>query len=473
MRISGGGMKKRRIIENLILIVLLGFIGYKVIPIIVYREIPYFLHKTGIVADDVKIAGTGSMYPTFPKGNAETDIARANEVVAESKMKEYPGGITIGTNNFFGYVLKRGDIVSFENKKTRVISKKQFDTEAGFVKRIIGLPGDTIEIRDGYVFVNTKRLDEPYTARARSTFGGTLVPDCKEIVVPREKYFVLGDNRTGSGDSRHELGLVDKTDIDHVLPYANQQTYMHLWRDASGDSDLITQPTLDTGEYVDLLNKKRKEAGLNELKIDARLVQSASSRGKNILVYNDISFEATKSGYTMEKALIDVGYHNIVWGEAPSLGYYTQDELIENSFAIAETKKFLLEKDFTDVGVSAVLGTINGCPTQIVVQHFAGYVPPNYSKAVISSWHDALKNLRDVAPGWQNLITIPDYYSKNKTKVDRINDIIRIRIERIEKIILRLDKNEWLTSEEQGYIDVDKTLYEEQNRISQELNDAQ
>ncbi len=64
-----------------------------------------------------------------------------------------------------------------------------------FVKRIVGLPGDTVEIRAGQVFVNGEALDEPYVTDPDSD-------DMRPITVSEGTYFVLGDNRRRSDDSR-------------------------------------------------------------------------------------------------------------------------------------------------------------------------------------------------------------------------------------------------------------------------------
>ena len=185
---------------------------------------------------------------------------------------------------------------------------------------------------------------------------------------------------------------------------------------------------------------------------------------------NDLSFEATKSGYTMERAMSDVGYSNITWGEAPILGYYTADELIENSFQFPESKKFLLNKDFQEVGVSAVLGEINGCPTQVVVQHFAGYVPPNYGIGVVASWKSALSSLKSIRPGWGALRDNARFYEKNKAEVDQMMQVIDERVSNMERIVSRMTRNQWLTREEQRLSDDDMRLSREQERLAKSLN---
>lgn len=79
-----------------------------------------------------------------------------------------------------------------------------------YVKRIIGVPGDKVEIKDNSVFINGSKLNEPYLANNTKT----QTPDSKPFVVTlkQDEYFVLGDNREHSRDSR-ELGPIPKTNI--------------------------------------------------------------------------------------------------------------------------------------------------------------------------------------------------------------------------------------------------------------------
>jgi signal peptidase I len=89
---------------------------------------------------------------------------------------------------------ERGDIVVFD---TPPAAEQQCPTSDIFVKRIIGLPGETWEQRDGDVFINGRRLIEPYLPNDRKDFGTYAGRR-----VPAGHYFVMGDNRSQSCDSR-------------------------------------------------------------------------------------------------------------------------------------------------------------------------------------------------------------------------------------------------------------------------------
>ena len=94
----------------------------------------------------------------------------------------------------------RGDIVVF---------KYPDEPERDFIKRVIGLPGDTVELRAKKIYVNGQPLDEPYVHYLSPASMGAEVTsmDVRErygpVTVPPDQYFVMGDNRDNSQDSRY------------------------------------------------------------------------------------------------------------------------------------------------------------------------------------------------------------------------------------------------------------------------------
>jgi len=96
-----------------------------------------------------------------------------------------------------------------------------------YVKRVVGAPGDELAIKDGYVYVNDERLKEPYVRRGTKTYGvvaeyPVLTADGGGVkyTVPEDSYFLLGDNRESSVDSRHFiLHYVSRADIRGVFTF--------------------------------------------------------------------------------------------------------------------------------------------------------------------------------------------------------------------------------------------------------------
>ena len=93
-----------------------------------------------------------------------------------------------------------GDIVVFSSSLI-----DDYGMKKNLIKRVIGLPGDTLEIKDEAVYRNGERLYEPYTKE------GVTEGDMDLVTVPSDSYFVLGDNRQQSRDSRsEEVGFISR-----------------------------------------------------------------------------------------------------------------------------------------------------------------------------------------------------------------------------------------------------------------------
>ena len=432
-----------------------------------YRLFLFGAERVGLAYAPVEISGTGSMYPTFPKGTAKTLEEQAKETVATVYMRRFPGGITAFEKTWFRHTLGYGDIVHFKNSATNAILQKEQigNLDRGFVKRIIGLPGDRIEIRNGFVYRNGIFVEEPYTATPKSTFGGTSIHECKSQVVPSDSVLVMGDNRKASNDSRFDVGFVPIKDISRVLPWTMQEQYHALWRDASKDGKLENISLFSKDEYVTRINALRKEKNMKPLKYDTKLELSAKIRAEVMLQSGDLSFEATASGVTMADAMKRAGYYNTVWGEAPLLGSYTAQELYENVTQFPDWIHTLTDERYQDIGVSTVVGNMNGCPTQIVVQHMAGYVPPNYSDEQVKSWVDGVATLKETKADWQEVTTWGEQYEQKKDAYDTVLRILDEKLRITERIADRMTKREWLTEE-------DKQLIERNTVLSDELDAA-
>lgn len=97
---------------------------------------------------------------------------------------------------------KRGDVIVF----------KAPDGKDEYIKRIIALPGEKIMIENGKVFINGKILNEPYLSPEQITNEGNFAKNGKELLVPENSFFVMGDNRDHSLDSR-AFGFIERTKI--------------------------------------------------------------------------------------------------------------------------------------------------------------------------------------------------------------------------------------------------------------------
>ena len=143
---------------------------------------------------------SGSMLPTIQIGD---------HIFAS--MYTYGSPIPFTDIKLFKKPVKRGDIVIFPYPQ---------DPSIDYIKRAVGLPGETLEIRNDQVFINGERLDEPYAyfepneRKSRQVQELATAPTSRygPVKIPQGKLFAMGDNRYNSADSRF-WGFVDVNTI--------------------------------------------------------------------------------------------------------------------------------------------------------------------------------------------------------------------------------------------------------------------
>ncbi|HEY9622177.1 MAG TPA: signal peptidase I [Crinalium sp.] len=132
-------------------------------------------------------------------------VAEARYIPSESMLPtlEVNDRLIVEKVSYHFHTPERGDIIVFW--PTQRLKQENPSLKDAFIKRVIGLPGDKVEVRDGKVFVNGQPLSENYIAAEPEYQWG---PE----VVPANSYLVLGDNRNNSYDS-HFWGYVPRENI--------------------------------------------------------------------------------------------------------------------------------------------------------------------------------------------------------------------------------------------------------------------
>lgn len=401
-----------------------------------------FLIIVGVIPMTMEVVGH-SMEPTFHDSEYQDVIMYPNLI---TKIKG----------------IQRGDIVVFDSPNPKVPEQK-------FIKRIIGIPGDSVEIRAGYVVVNGKTLNERYINSLRSTYGNVFLNECKPAQVPTDTYLVLGDNRKRSSDSR-AFGFVSVAAIHNIIPNSNQRKLFDRWRNENNSTLNEAEISIVPNSYYQMLNEQRISQKLSRLKPNQKLETAALAMAESIIKNHEINKTWEQYSLPINKAIKNSGYNNITTGGASAVGYYSDEEIM-NYWMEFDTKSELMNKDYQDTGIAVANGEVDGCPVQVVIELFGGYIPPNYSAKDIKSWEDLLSSIKNVYPSWDKVRASGGFYENNKDKVNRLLDIMKTRISQIEGIVSTMSSNKWLNGQQLQYANkTDQQLYEEQQSIASYLN---
>lgn len=135
-------------------------------------------------------------------------VAQPNEVKGNSMFPNFHNGDYLLTDKL-SYQLgepKRGDVIVFKAPPSEPCAADSCE----YIKRIIGLPGDKVMVKDKQVYVNDNLLDNSFIPKDYVTDPGSFLKEGVESTVPQGMYLAMGDNRSHSRDGR-EFGPINKS----------------------------------------------------------------------------------------------------------------------------------------------------------------------------------------------------------------------------------------------------------------------
>jgi len=166
----------------------------------------------------------------IPTGSMENNLLIGDHLLV-NKFIFGPTPLAIGRAVLPVRSIRRGDIIVF---------KYPDEPDRDFIKRVIGLPGDTVELRAKKVYINGTPLDEPYVHFLTPPSGEDQEVTSLDVrenfgqkTVPADHYFVMGDNRDNSQDSRY-WGFLPRT-------YVKGKALVIYWSYESGREDYLDE----------------------------------------------------------------------------------------------------------------------------------------------------------------------------------------------------------------------------------------
>jgi signal peptidase I len=147
----------------------------------------------------------------IPTGSMENNLLIGDHLLV-NKFVFGPSATSIERALLPERAIRRGDVIVFKYPE---------DRERDFIKRVIGLPGETLEVKDKRVYINGTKIDESYVhflepPQGSASYSEVTSYDLRErygpVTIPADKYFVMGDNRDNSQDSRY-WGLLPRDDV--------------------------------------------------------------------------------------------------------------------------------------------------------------------------------------------------------------------------------------------------------------------
>ena len=348
-----------------------------------------------------------------------TDTLTSITVSGTSMMPTISDGETISLHNPNKFGIERGDIVSFNNIETGAFN---------YIKRIIGLEGETISIINGIVIIDGSPLSEGYVYREAPTFGNTFLIDCQEFTIPKGKFAVLGDNRTASVDSRI-IGFVDKSDIKGII----KSDSAPIFTNDIPELDLQNRK-LDVARFIDNINDERdaQNAGflLNNNVLENVAIQRAELISKNIKDWKNVkNFN--------ERLLDSEGYDYFLLQEIVTFGGYDANELTDHVFELRPYKHDFLSPNYFDIGIGTSIGKSGICDVPVNVILLAWPTTPNYLQELNTRWQEDVAILQSLISNISILKTNPNIDSaETETLLVELKSLLE-RVTQLQSITSR------------------------------------
>lgn len=354
----------------------------------------YFLWQTGVVDKITQIKTSGrSMLPTIKDGE-EIDLHNPKK---------------------FG--IERGDVVTFQNVETG---------EVHYVKRVIGLEGETISIVNGQIKIDGHFLKENYVYQGKPTYGNTYLIECQNYTIPQGKVAVFGDNRLASTDSR-VIGFVDKKDIDGVIKTKTQIS----------STDQAQPPrqvkNLDSNLFLLRLNEVRKASEASPLLMPPNLSQVAAARASTVAA----NLKGWKAGTNeVEKLLTDIDYDFLLVQEIVTMGNYDADELVEHLLELYPYRQDVLSQNYAELGIGTAEAVEGACQIPVTVVILTWPTKPNYSQENINRWRDEIALYSDLIATLKGLTLNPkiDVQATQKLIAD-LSSLLE-QVNRLQDVVL-------------------------------------
>lgn len=372
-----------------------------------------------------------------------SDQARSILVIGNSMLPGITSGSSVDLYNPYKYGLERLDVVSFANAETG---------GASYIKRIIGLPGESIAIKNGSVFINGQVLYEPYTLNRLPTYGNTHLEDCNIYRIPEGHYAVLGDNRTISQDSR-VLGFIEQSTIQGVIPSDYTPEFSSTVPKTPGVAG-----TPDAERIRSAVQEYRTTHQAELLTPHDQLQKIAADRASAIAS----SLSVAKDADALEQTVKSHAYPYLQYHEFVTYGYLSEADIISQIDESTLERDIIRSPSYHHIGVGVATRSFMECTYPVISIVVGATQSTNYSEATKDQWVQELMSIDETYREFEAMTGSPGIDQ------NRLSDILRVLTQAKDiatRIKTKIDANQPLSDTDQADLTRYQTLKDEYARL--------